>query len=200
MVTTTLPHSLTHTLRHHPLASVELEFRVGRVIGKNFVPGVPQQAWDSVYRALKTSANFQPLPVIETLERIFPTSGVKIVHCAATNTRHYNTKHRLVAEDPPSENPWTVRGSLALETVTAKEPHALSGDTFIRRKQRHSFLYECWSFDLTKVVSSHPDQMDNDDITYEIEVELKDQNAFFKYTIDHIVTWGYSIANDVMNV
>ena len=195
----TLCHNIAHTLRHHPLTHVELEFRVGRRIGKNFVPGVPQQAWNTVFQTLQTSEAFEELPVLETLERVYP-NGVKIVHCAAHNTRHFNTKHRLVAEDPDNDAPWCVRGSLALETVSETEPPGLTGSTYIRRKQRHSFLHSGWSFDLTKVVSSRPDQMDNDDIVYEIEIELKNHDTFFMYTVDHIVSWGYSLAQQVMTL
>ena len=50
---------------------------------------------------------------------------------------------------------------------------------------------------MTRVQSNAPG---HDDETYEVEIELVDQEAFFKYTVDHIVMWGQCLVNDMIEL
>lgn len=120
-----------------------------------------------------------------------PAPAIKITH-----------KERLHRLDypAPAPHPWTVRASIALEVVERPPPGA-SGDPpphrFRRTKDRTSYRFGPWTVDLTKATSNLPGELDNDDETFEVEVELADATVLFARPLEDVVRWGWGIACDM---
>lgn len=191
-----LNQALYQAVAHRPNKQLELEFRLGRCINNRFVPGVSKIAWTKMQDALSSCPSVRTQQPVDIMERIYSDTGTALV--VTDSSRMWKRKVPLFKGN---DDDGTVRGALAWEEWSGKEPAgAARGESFIRKKQRQSFLHECWSFDLTKVISNHPDQMDNDEETYEVEIEFVDNNYFFKYTVDHLVAWGALLARQLRDL
>jgi hypothetical protein len=106
-------------------------------------------------------------------------------------------KKRIVDEDKDStDTPWGIRASLSLEEPCAPPTPAVHLK-YERHKRRWSYTHRCWSIDLTQVRSNLPFNRDDDDDTFEVEVELTDQGMLLERTADHLVDWGWKIANEL---
>ena len=188
---------------------LELEWRIGHRQG-TFRPGVPPDAWRRLQAALDASPVFQKRHT-ETCERLGDTPGMKcIVSTSGEAPDVWMHKKRLadVDVDPganqPHANPWSVRASLSLEevedgpgpaTAPSLPPHAAL--KYERRKQRWSYRYQCWSIDMTQVRSNLPSHLDADHDAFEVEIELVDQGMLFERTVEHLVTWGWRMADEL---
>lgn len=195
--------TLRAILRKYGHERVELEFRLGHRQGTSFVPGVSASAWENLNKVLDSSPDFA-LVTAKTQELICHDGcvpgGKYVIHQpdpTGTHTPdpHWIYKKRLLDHDEESP-PWTCRTSVSLEEVSTTTP-APSRHAFRRNKERWSYLHKCWSVDLTKVHSNLPHQLDNDGLSYEVEIELKDTTELFARPLEHIVEWGRSIAHDL---
>lgn len=175
---------------------LELEFRLGHRLAGKFVPGVTAASW----AALKSTLDASPCFIVVTANtrELICDDGSKFVIPIGEGQRPFwMHKKRIVDTDAGIESaPWTCRTSVSLEeTSTSNGPP--SRHTFERLKQRWSYVYKCWSIDLTRVQSNLPHQLDNDGMSFEIEIELKDTSEFFARPLAHIMEWGWSIVQDV---
>jgi hypothetical protein len=180
---------------------LELEFRLGHLsgtpAGPRFSAGVSADSWARIKAGLDASG--MPSTETRTTERVF--AGHKHVTDDATGVVTGVHKKRLFDLDiqPPSEGvPWTTRASLSLET---HEPPTLEvpQTSIERRKHRHSYAYKCWSFDITRVTGNGRD-LDNDEPTYEVEVELADVTELFVRPMFEIARWGTQLAADMVKL
>lgn len=171
---------------------LELEWRLGHRQGA-FRPGVGAEAWARLQRALDASPAFQRTHK-ETREQLGDSSGVRCVD--GTVWMH---KKRLADVDSETDKPWSVRASVSLEVTEAHPPKGVQLK-YERRKQRWSYRHMCWSIDLTKVCSNLPGNLDDDQETYEVEVELVDPGMLFERTVENLVEWGWKIVGDVCDL
>ena len=179
---------------------LELEFRLGHLsataAGPRFSAGVSADAWARIKAGLDASG--MPSTETRTTERVF--AGHKHVTDDATGVVTGVHKKRLFDLDirPAADCPWTTRASLSLET---HEPPTLEvpQTSIERRKHRHSYAYKCWSFDITRVTGNGRD-LDNDEPTYEVEVELADVTALFVRPMFEIARWGTQLAADMVGL
>lgn len=176
---------------------LELEFRLGHHSNGRFSAGVSAEAWARIKAGLDASGLAST--ETRTTERIY--AGHKHVTDDATGVATGVHKKRLfdldIQPDAPGV-PWTTRASLSLET---REPPAIGvAQTCIeRRKHRHSYAYKCWSFDLTRVTGNGRD-LDNDEPTYEVEVELADATELFVRPMFEVAKWGTRLAADMVDL
>lgn len=184
-----LLNALSRTGTEH----LELEWRVGKHGPGGFVPGIPEAAWHRLNAALTAAGN----SCVESrcTEYVDPRSGAKFVS-HADGTAQWKTKERLMVMDLDA----ALRVSAVLETVRPADPtsYAPVPGVFKRYKERWSYSMDCWSIDLTRVVSTA--DIDTDVCAYEVEVELSDTDVLFVRPIDNIVHWGTAVAHEMMGL
>lgn len=190
---------LAHILKTYGHERVELEFRLGHRLGGRFVPGVTEPAWRALKAKLDASKAFEVV-VVNTRELLSDDgSGGKYVVPQAAKP-HWMHKTRLLDHDVDTdEGPWCCRTSVSLEVVEPPERQAPppKSHKFERVKERYSYKHRCWSLDLTRVVSNLPHQLDSEDATYEIELELADTSELFVRTLDNVLDWAWIMVCDM---
>ena len=176
---------------------IELEWRLGHRQG-SFRPGVGVDAWRRLQTALDASPHFQKT-YRDTVEKMGDVAGIKCIDEFTTGTQVWMHKTRLgdVDVDPTgdSQRPWSQRASVSLEEVESTPAQVAL--KYERKKQRWSYRHECWSIDLTKVQSNLPSHLDEDQDCFEVEIELVDQGILFERPLDHVVQWGWRLADDM---
>jgi hypothetical protein len=173
------------------IETLELEWRLGRHGPQGFQPGIPEEAWMQLWKALNdTGKGYIDSKVTERV-----ISGTKLV---TNRERGMWTKHKTRLfdfEDPPFLR---VSGSAEnIQPIPEGTPVPSQGG-FARYKERRSYQHECWSIDLTKV--STTTDIDCDKWTYEVEIELLDKEQLFVRPIGNILQWGNQIANDMLHL
>ncbi len=193
---------------------LELEFRLGhRVGGGTFVPGVVDTNWTTLKQlldeALAAGPDFEYVEITETVESSCSIAGGKYVVHQEAPQRHdrgqaapralplpppaWVHKKRLATWDAPVPGaPWCCRLSASLEETQAAPPPT-ARPSFTRHKKRWSYVHRCWSIDVTRVVSNLPHQLDNDDVSLELEFELRDQNEFLTRPVEDVLEWGWTL-------
>lgn len=195
--------ALAQVLRTYGRERLELEFRLGHRTAGKFVPGVSEAGWERLKCKLDDGSLGHQVVVTDTRELICDDgSGGKYVVDTATQRGHWMHKKRLHDLDMDTESPWCCRASLSLEVVDPPERQRPAPPThrFERHKQRWSYGFKCWSIDLTRVVSNLPHQLDNDGVSYEVEIELRDTAELFTRTLDDVLRWGWALVTDMCDI
>lgn len=184
--------ALRDTVFDHGHKNVELEFRLGRVVNGAFVAGVSKTIFDTLLDILGRSTAFVRADVT-TLEKLNGTDARFVITNGDEANGRWCYKKKVHAYTEP-----TRRTSIALEGHDhAPPPPGSPPFTYHRLKKRSSFRHACWSVDLTRVTSNLPGHFDNDEEIYEVELELTGVDAYFVYTLDHLVTWGNHLVSEI---
>lgn len=186
---------LLRAMRTYGNDRLEFEFRLGhKMPGGAFRPGVDPQSWARLKSALDAGRAWK-VTHLQTSERL-DGNGVKRV-LSQDGAEHLLFKKRLADEDFATDSPWCARASLSLEEREA-DVQAHQGEfKYERRKDRWSYVYECWSIDMTRVTGNMPHQLDEDTECYEVEIELADTRELFVRTADATVAWGWQLLTDL---
>lgn len=193
--------ALAGTLKAYGHERVELEFRLGHLMAGAFVPGVSPDAWEALRQALDASSDFEVV-VTDTRELIGDDgSGKYVIDMTGREPAHWMHKKRLWHLDADTDSTWCCRTAAALEVrdPPGRKP-APVGHKFERRKERRSYRYKCWSFDLTKVVGNLPHQLDMDGVTHEVEIELADPSELFARPLPEVLEWGTRLVGDACRI
>lgn len=180
---------LRDAVRRYGHHQVELEFRLGKQVGSKFISGVSEESFKKIQAALEKSQKLESLGTAVTTEST-TESGYRFTE----ETQSWMHKMAL-AKVPLGQlekdihSPYVGRASIGLE-MSILPQNAPHGEPMVHRrcKERTSFKYKCWRFDLTMV--SH------DERVYEVEVELWDTGALFMYTVEYLVIWGTALITD----
>ena len=202
-----MEEALTGALKTYGHERLELEFRLGHRAGDRFLPGVSQAAWDALKARLDESCGegkaFR-LVTTDTRELISDDgSGGKYVIDNTGGARPFwMHKQRLWDIDEDTAGPWCCRASASLEVVDPPErqPRPPASHRFERHKQRWSYRHRCWSFDLTRVVSNLPHQLDNDGVSFEVEMELADPSELFARPVPNLLEWAHAMIGDMCDM
>jgi hypothetical protein len=187
--------SLARVLKKYGHERLELEFRLGHRVAGKFVPGVSAACWELLKTKLEASPSFEVV-VSNTRELISDDgSGGKYV-IPEGGEPFWMHKKRLCDTDIDTGSTWCCRTSMSLETVDRQRRQPPVTHRFERHKQRWAFRYRCWSVDMTRVASNLPHQLDNDGISYEVEIELVDASELFARPLDNLLEWGWRIVDD----
>jgi len=193
--------ALWNAAHHYGRHGLELEFRVGHMMGRSFVSNVGKAHFDLCATYLKQHCDaVKSVKTTETVQG--DTKHVVTHHCdgqpvpppfVMTKKRMYHTEF--------SGKPCTVRSSIAIEHILSEStlpqpPPGKNHTTTTRQKDRTRYLVGPWAFDLTVVVSNA--DLDSEE-TFEIELELLDTMVLFEYTMDHIVQWGLNLIGGVLS-
>lgn len=192
--------ALAGTLKAYGHERLELEFRLGHLVAGAFVPGVSAGAWEALRQALDASTSFDVV-VTDTRELIGDDGGKYVIDMTGQRPPHWMHKKRLWHMDADTDSTWCCRTAAALEVVDPPGRHQPPpGHKFERRKERRSYRYKCWSFDLTKVVGNLPQQLDMEGVTHEVEIELADPAELFARPLPEVLEWGTRLVADVCRI
>lgn len=182
------------TVKKFGSEKLEFEFRLGHKAGAAFKPGVNAAAWTRLKRVLDTSL---PCTHSVTTEKI-DKSGSKLVVDEDGAEVCVIHKQRVCHTDVEvAGSPWCARASTCLEVVEDVSPQVQLKHTYVRRKERWSYVTGAWVIDLTRVCGNMPHQMDDDTESYEVEVELANKRRLLTMTVRAIVAWGWTIVADL---
>ena len=200
-----LAAALVKALKTYGHERLELEFRLGHRAPGGFVPGVSEGAWDALKARLDQSCGegkaFR-LVTTDTRELISGDgSGAKyVIDKAGATPPFWMRKQRLWDVDRDTGTPWGCRASASLEVVDPPQaqPRPPPGThRFERHKQRWSYRHRCWAFDLTRVASNLPHQLDNDSVSFEVEMELADPSELFARPVPNLLEWAHAMIHDL---
>jgi hypothetical protein len=183
----------------HGHEGIELEFRVGHMLPTGFSSNIGKDNFETLRRRLDASSAFSRIVDVETVEIV----GGSMKHVTTVS---------LADPDPKPPPPpfcmtktgtfrrefetaqFTVRCSIAVETSV---PLRVVSSRLTRRKRRRRYMYKCWAFDLTEVVSTA--DVDTEE-TYEVEIELVDTGMLFERTMVAMVDWGLALVDDLVRM
>lgn len=183
--------AVTNAVSGNGVDLLELEWRVGRYAPQGFQPGVSKQQWELLRQKFDASTCWDSVLDQQLTEKVVG-NGSKLV-----NGTLWNHKKRLFHID---FEPF-VRVAGATEVLEPAAPDveaSLPPGVFTRFKERRSYQWGCWSFDLTKVVSTQ--DIDSDTCTYEVEIELIDRDMFFSRPISYLVDCGHALMIDAIKI
>jgi hypothetical protein len=184
------------TVRTFGDEKLEFEFRFGHRSGA-FKPGVNAAAWARLKRVLDDSL---PCTHAVTTERI-DTNGSKLVVDGDGREVCVIHKKRVCHTDMDVEgSPWCVRASTCLEVREDVAQDNKVRHSYVRRKERWSYVTGAWVIDLTKVHGNMPHQKDDDTESHEVEVELADKKQLLTMAMRVILSWGWSIVSDLSGI
>lgn len=193
--------ALAGVLKTYGRERLELEFRLGQRVGTRFVPGVTEESWERLKAKMDASAKLEATQSC-TKELIPGDEGAKYVDTPSGTGGYWMHKKRLHNFDMDQHGPWCCRVSMSLEVVNPPDVQGQSPADckFERHKQRWSYVYRCWSIDLTKVASNLPHQLDNDGVSYEVEIELVDTAELFTRPMGELMEWGLRLVGDMCDM
>lgn len=188
---TDVQSALTTMLTTSGIECLELEWRIGRHGPAGFQPGITSEQWHALLRYFDRATCWDAVRDSKTTEKV-AGNGSKLVNGAV-----WNHKKRIFDADFAP----FVRVSGSTEILEQAAPDAesrLPPTVFTRFKERRSYVFKCWSFDLTKVVSTA--DIDTDVCTYEVEVELVNKDELFVRPVSNIVEWGHALMIDIIHI
>lgn len=188
--------ALWNAAHHYGRHGLELEFRVGHMMGRSFVSNVGKAHFQACETYLKQHCDsIKRVKTTETVQG--ETKHVVTHHCDGQPVPppFVMTKKRMYHAEFPGQ-PCTVRSSIAIEHIVDDHLPDTTKHTTTRQKDRTRFLMGPWAFDMTVVVSNA--DLDSEE-TYEIELELLDTMVLFEYTMDHVVQWGLDLVGKMLS-
>ena len=193
--------AIWNNVQKHGHIGLELEFRLGHALPNHFSPNVGRDQFHNLKKKLDASTSFNRVLDIETVEKIGDVKHVTTLAMSDAGTHtppppsFCMTKNKVFQKDVVAENtPYTIRCSLSVERIV---PLKAVNSKCTRHKKRRRYIYKCWAFDLTEVVSNT--DIDTEE-TYEVEIELLDTGMLFERTMDSLVDWGLVLVNDVLGM
>jgi hypothetical protein len=192
--------ALADALRAHGAGKVELEYRLGRMVGDAFVPGVAREAFATIQRLLDSNPAAIAKTTCDTHEMLNGTDA-RFVRTGehAAGAWVYKKKIASVTEGI-SMHDFVQRASVALEITDHPPPPADAPPfKYHRTKKRTSYAWRGWRYDLTRVTSNLPHLADLDEEILEVEIELADTAMVYVYTLEHLVEWGRGLAEQLQH-
>lgn len=196
-----LVRNLRDVLHDQGHKNVEFEVRAGRVVNTAYVAGVSKTKFESLQKILEQSPAFTKKEKT-TLEKLNGSDARFIIENGDEASGRWFYKKKVFSTlGSELEGGLVPRASVAIEGHDHTPPPPGSAPfKYHRLKKRTSYQHSYWSVDLTRVTSNLPGQFDNDEEIYEIEVELADTEAYFVYTLEHLVKWGMHLLNELLHL
>lgn len=181
---------IAHTLLYHDVRTVELEFRIGILGDRRFASCVGETRWNRLRQKLGDGGT-----QIGTCEKIVKNSdGSNSKYVTGDGEPRWIHKRRI-KDDDVQKRPWCMRTSLSLEIEEPGPPPKTW--QYVRNKERITYAVAPWKIDITRVLSTPPDDLDRE-YSYEVEIELADQTEFFSKEIGEILSRGSAVVDDMI--
>lgn len=195
---TDIARALWTAANAHGHTGLELEFRLGHALPGGFSSNVGRDNFHTLKQRLDKSAR--------VFGRIIDVETVEII--GGGNMKHVTTLAFADPDPKPCPPPFcltkrrlfftefdkahlTARCSISLEVPV---PLRVINSRLTRHKRRRRYIYKCWAFDLTEVVSTA--DVDSEE-TFEVEIELLDTGMLFERTMASLAEWGLALVNDI---
>ena len=158
--------------QHAKRPNTEIEFRFGRPSGKGFDTNVGSAVFDKVSRALRNYDGWESTKHTNATVYYFE-SYKRLTVDEETDEQVGHIKKRVLVDDFNMESePFNVRLGISSEIPFEYDGEETS--TKQTTKERWSFVRKNLSIDMT-IVKGTPDDKDSDeDVTYQIEMEIID--------------------------
>jgi len=144
------------------LQNIELEFRVGQLNGKEFIPSLPMEDFQTILASIKKISKASKITdYYYQRARVSVSEEGKI-----TGGIH---KERIVTFDMGTNLPQDIRVAISRETPLLPLPVSINkGYSLKRTKTRYSLFAQDWVLDLSEVLTEGESSP-----TFELEVEVK---------------------------
>jgi mRNA capping enzyme, beta chain len=154
--------------------TVELEFRLGRVLRSKFLPGLGPRQFTTITKSMEKSSHLEPLGTVHCTSMIF-NDGTRM------EGSEYSKKEKLWVKDIKSKGGIDVRFAMSKEIKfisSSSDPKLSNADKrkiiCKREKTRTSFRKKFWRFDITNVKQDRSVDRDSDSTdVHEVEIELE---------------------------
>lgn len=183
--------SLRDTIHRHGPECVEFEYRLGTQVINKFLPGVSRESWDLLKRSFDAATCWGSKHHSVTTEHILRDK--KLVD---KPTPHFVDKKRVSHHDV-AHGTHVIRAAVSLERTSESNTPCKDPVMFVRHKDRYSYVWQCWRYDLTRVKSNAPEDLDNENDIYEVELEFYDPMNYYLVPMPEIPKWGLDIMRDV---
>lgn len=194
--------ALADTLLRHDFRTVELEFRVG-IKRRTFVSDVGETRWNALLARLRARGEGECRRTVELVVANGDESSRFVTSIDDQRTKpRWVHKKRVATRDVDADSPWCIRTSVAMEREEPATSPPVRYD-LRREKTRWSFGASdgvsdgAWRVDVTRVKTS-PAKDPDDDVSFEVEVELVDVDEFLTTELSEILARGRRIANDTI--
>jgi hypothetical protein len=180
--------SLASTLHGHDFRGLELEFRVGIQTSSGFHANIPKVVWAAAKEKMGTAEE------VITIDRyVSSRQGESSRHVQSGTCAYFEHKKKIANDVTLTQGRFAIRSSLALESKEDRNPP----NSFVlqRKKRRTSFMNGPWRIDFTRV-ETIPNKDDNEE-TYELEVELADLGYLFEQELHLVIEEGIMLAQKI---
>lgn len=151
--------------------NTEIEFRLGRRSGNKFDTNVGKESFAKCFGSLDLYSGWE-LKKHEKFEVYYFEGGKRLQINEVTDERDAVVKKRILVNDFILEgHPFDVRLGMATEM-----PFEYDGETATEQKtkERWSFVRKNLSIDLSRITGTPDDPDDDEDTSYQIELEIID--------------------------
>ncbi len=161
---------------------IEIEFRLGKINLDGFDTNVGKDMFEKIKRRLMKYKGWESINNTEDEVYYWP-DGTRCIYNETMSTT--NKKHKIFKKDFNLNKPLDVRFSVSQEIPT-DQPQEDATKSVTRK--RTSFVRKNVTIDLTEVTGPPKDIDDEEETTYQVEVEIIDPSAILKdYLIENIV-------------
>ena len=161
-------------VEYKDLEGVEFEFRLGRMNGRKFDSNIGQEFFQKIANTLTSNTSWNAQEMLHTTEYSKKKSNVRQILDEKTDTETFIEKKRI------KDITYTVDGmKLDFRFSVSQEIPLTNQETmedcdFVREKKRTSRHHKNWKFETTQVEGGDIDPDDENQVRYEVELEVKD--------------------------
>tara|TARA_Y100000389_G_C17455620_1_gene517934 strand:+ start:953 stop:1603 length:651 start_codon:yes stop_codon:yes gene_type:complete len=190
-----------NTVPHMKAEYPEIEFRFGVIHPTDnfFKADIPKEIFDKVFNIFSQSGEWHKKESMRSTDYFIKDN--RLTHCEKGYL--YIKKKKLASSNFSNDDcGLDIRLSVASEVpvkIPKKYEKKLPSEsecTFVRHKERYTFIYDVWKYDLTILsLSGNPEKK------YEIEIEiLNPKYTIYKYTIPYLTDMTIKKIKDVMSL
>lgn len=179
------------------LPHLEIEVRLGRIIGTKFVAGITEGQFAAVERTLSSNPKWTSV-----IRQEFIDCYGKVGRLRTSNTGRDVTaaiKKKLYVCD--------IRGKCGIDVrfcISQEIPlpvHEFQRMPFEELKERTQRIHKFWSFDTTRITKGASLDKDSDSkVEYHAEVELMDVSRIRQTSSQYIAEYALLLANDLIKM
>jgi len=163
-----LKNNLKNNLNNNLNNCLEIEFRLGIKFPDKFSSNITEKYYEIIKKKLDKSSSKGIF--IKECHNSIDHFKDNIRKSISDNNSIYITKKKLYNEDIQlNYSPMDIRISVSEEIPVLDTSKHFEEGSFTRTKERNTYLFKNWKYDLTKITTS---KNTLDEITYEFEIEI----------------------------
>lgn len=188
---------------HKNAPHIEMEFRLGRIIGHKFVTGITENQFLAVERQLGSNPKWSSVIHQEFIDTYFKDGSRMRCYDKGTHVERV-MKRKLFVINIPGKTGIDARFSISSETPIDDESGCASyvNVPYKELKQRLQRVHKFWAFDTTRVIkgASSTDKDSDEKVDYHVEVELLDNSRIQQTSAKYVAEYGMLLTNDLIKM